>query len=311
MSPEQCRGLDIDWRSDIFSFGVVLYEMLAGRPPFKSGNLATSLVSILTETPVPLSSLVPDVSPDLEKIVDGCLQKDREARTLTAEEIRTTLERMMHASILGQMPPPYLEAAARRASRKPKWPIAVLAIATAVLISAGLLGWRGLVPAVAGLGILKKITSDAGLSAYPALSPDGKLLAYASDRGGNLDVWVQQVGGGEPVRLTTDPADDYEPCFTPDGTQIAFRSEREQGGIYMMSALGGAPRLVSRYGYSPRFSPDGKWITYWTGFVRERFMAGTSKAFILSLSNGAVRQIAPEFAAVRHAIWMKDGRHLL
>ena len=311
MSPEQARGQEVDWRSDIFSFGVVLYEMLAGRAPFKSDNLAVSLVSILTETPAPLRGLVPGVPADLEEIAVECLQKDREARTLTADEIRIGLDRMMHASMMGQMAPPSRVIGAKQPRRKPIW-LAAAAVATGGLIVAGLLLIRGHPPPATAPGVLKKITSDAGLSAYPALSPDGKLLAYASDRGeGNLDIWVQQVSGGGPLRLTNDAADDYEPAFSPDGTQIAYRSEREQGGLYMMSALGGAARLISKRGYSPRFSPDGKSITYWTGFVGPNFLPGTTTVYILSLSNGEVKQIAPGFAAVRHALWMPDGRHLL
>jgi Tol biopolymer transport system component len=79
----------------------------------------------------------------------------------------------------------------------------------------------------------------------------------------------------------------------------------------MMSALGGAARLISKQGYSPRFSPDGKWITYWTGFVGPNFLRGTTQVYVLSLANGEVKQIASEFSAVRQAIWMKDNRHLL
>ena len=85
---------------------------------------------------------------------------------------------------------------------------------------------------------LTRVTSDAGLTAYPALSRDGKLLAYASDRaGGIMNIWVQQVAGGEPIRVTDGPADDTEPSFSADGTMIAFRSERDGGGIYTVPAL--------------------------------------------------------------------------
>jgi eukaryotic-like serine/threonine-protein kinase len=96
---------------------------------------------------------------------------------------------------------------------------------------------------------LTRVTSDSGLTAYPALTRDGKLLAYASDRaGGIMNIWVQQVAGGEPVRVTDGPTDDTEPSFSPDGTAIAFRSERDRGGIYTVPALGGAARRIADQG---------------------------------------------------------------
>ena len=112
------------------------------------------------------------------------------------------------------------------------------------------------------------MTSTAGLNTDPALSSDGQLIAYASDRAGtdNLDIWVQPVHGDTPTRITSAEGDEGEPSFSPDGSLIAF-SGGEIGGIYVVGALGGQPRLIVQGARTrrPRFSPDGRFLLYWVG----------------------------------------------
>jgi Tol biopolymer transport system component len=159
------------------------------------------------------------------------------------------------------------------------------------------------------------LTRDTGLTIDPALSPDGKLLACASDRSGegNLDIYVPQVGGGAPLRLTRDPADEREPAFSPDGTTISFRSEKDGGGIYMASTFGGPARLVAPGGRRPRFSPDGTWVTYWAGTLSGNSLSirDSAKVFVVASAGGTPRRLAPDFVTAVLPIWSSDGSHVL
>ncbi len=163
--------------------------------------------------------------------------------------------------------------------------------------------------------VLRRLTADSGLTTDPAISPDGKLLAYCSDRGGegNLDIWVQQIAGGEPVRLTRDEADEREPSFTPDSSKVVFRSERDGGGIYLVSALGGEARRIADQGRRPRVSPDGTQIVYWVGpdLGRLTHVPGAARIYVVSLNGGVPTQVAQGFANARWPIWTRDGKKLL
>lgn len=153
------------------------------------------------------------------------------------------------------------------------------------------------------------LTRDSGLTFQPALSPDGRLVAYSSDRGGqgNVDIYVQQVGGAEAVRLTDHPADDWFPSFSPDGRQVVFRSERAGGGIYVTSALGGRERLLVREGRSPRFSPDGEWIAYSKGLLIPR----ATNLHVVSTKGGSPAEIKTDVSHASTPIWSPDSGYLM
>jgi len=222
---------------------------------------------------------------------------------------------------VSQVPVNGTEAVPQAADEHTWWlrPIVVLPICAAVLVTllwAIRIGIRASIPE--RTPVLSRLTSDSGLTMTPAVSPDGKLVAYASDRGrdGRLAIWVQPLNGREPVRLTQGPSDDYSPCFSPDGHSIAFRSEREGGGIYVIPAGGGEARLIAHGGRRPRFSPDGKWIAYWVGAdvigYHTNFPSpGTARMYIVPSAGGQPREVRPEFASAAYPIWTRDGKHLL
>ncbi|MBK5292416.1 MAG: serine/threonine-protein kinase [Acidobacteriia bacterium] len=308
MSPEQAEGRAVDARSDIFSIGVVLYEMVTGRRPFRGETRLSTLSAILKEDPKPVSDLRPEVLPELERIIARCLRKDPARRFQHMDDLKVALEEAKEESdsVKSATPRP---VASRFGWR---WPAA--AALAAVLVMAGILYWKKQTPQqTGGEPVLRRLTADSGLTTQPALSPDGKLVAYASDRAGDggLDIYVQQLAGGEPHRLTTDAADDSEPSFSPDSSRIVFSSEREGGGIFVVSTFGGAERKIAGRGYRPRFSPDGARIAYWAGDRSFSPAYGFGEVWLASADGGKVEKLATGLASAGLPVWSPDGRSLL
>ena len=252
---------------------------------FDGATTAVVAAAILAHEPSAPHETRPDLHPQLEQIILKALEKDRGLRYQSAAELRTDLKRLRRSTAddgrkvaepnSHESQSDTLRPLSNRGKRlwtfsRAAVPVAVGAVL--VLAAAGVAWWLRQSPALSSGGanpsrtVLTPITADSGLSYSPALAPDGKLLAYTSDRSGegNLDIWVQQIGGGEPVRLTHHEADDYEPSFSPDGTLIVFCSVRQGAGsgVYVIPALSGQERLIATRGRNPRFSPDGQWIAY-------------------------------------------------
>jgi serine/threonine protein kinase len=291
MSPEQIRGQQADHRSDIFAVGAVLYEMLAGRRAFVGDTGAEAMTAILKQEPPPLAG----VSEPVEQIVRHCLEKAPASRYQSARDLAFQLR--------------LLRPGSQPSRPSTRWQLPALLIATIVAGAWLMSSRRAPVEPPSPAPSFKRLTSDSGLTTDPAFSPDGKLVVYASDRAGegNLDIWRQEILTSETVRLTSDAADESEPTFSPDGNRIAFRSERDGGGIWIVSAFGGEPRLIARHGRRPRFSPDGSRIAFWVS----SHVWYMGQIFTVSVEGGTARRLQPDFASALNPIWSADSTKLL
>jgi predicted Ser/Thr protein kinase len=289
MSPEQARGESLDPRTDLFSLGVVLYEMTTGRPAFTGSTSAVIFDAILHKAPTAPVRLNPEVPAKLEDVIIRLLEKDPDLRYQHASDLRADLKRVKRDSDSGRSATAEVvergagDVAPAVTPVRPAWSRwALPAGAVGLLAALGALGWwllssRAAKPPTETLKITP-FTADGGEKGGPALSPDGEMVAYswAGPEDDNWDIYVKGLGlGTSPLRLTDDPARDRSPVWSPDGRQIAFVRDLQGGpAIYTVPWPSGRERrLIQLTGPITRFdeyffvttlswSPDGDWLAF-------------------------------------------------
>jgi Tol biopolymer transport system component len=331
MSPEQAKGASVDERTDIFSLGVVIYEMLAGRAPFTGDSISETFANLINAEPQPLSRFVASVPGELTRIVSKMLHKNKDERYQTMKDVFTDLidvrADLTSEEKLARLNSPDSNSATVVLQATTRDPNKQTAAARTTLssevpnrkplfLTVGLLGGLLLVAACAWYvsRVIRKpgptqpaltavpLTTDPGYEGMTSLSPDGSQVTFGSfgEKLDNLDIYVKLIGGGPAIRLTTDPAVDKFPAWSPDGRSIAFIRERgDKQEVLLIPALGGAERKLAQIAPD---SPELPWSLdppYLSWSPDSKYLVTVDRAtpgerpglFVLSVATGEKRRL--------------------
>jgi Tol biopolymer transport system component/serine/threonine protein kinase len=294
MSPEQAEGKDVDARSDIFSFGALLYEMLTGRRAFQGDSKMSTLAAILNREPEPIETIAPEIPREVSRIVQRCLRKEPNRRTQSILDVKLALEEVKEESDSGA-----LAASGASPSKPGRKRLAASAILLIAVAGTGIWFWRDRWEPPPALRAVP-LTAYPGYERSPSISPDGRQVAFSWNGAeqDNFHIYVKLIGPGRPLPLTSGRADDEAPSWSPDGLSIAFlRRKGDTAKVMVVPALGGAEREISEvatlpvstnigYYLSTTWSPDSRWV-----LTSARTSAGTAALWLLSVDSEEKRQL--------------------
>src|SRR5690348_4479072 len=305
MSPEQAKGQRADRRCDIWAFGCVLYEMLSGRKAFEGETLSDVLAAVITKEPE--WNALPTIAPlSIQKLLRRCLQKDVRQRLQAIGDARIAIEETLSGTGVPPVESHGQDAHATRPLRR-LLPRLLAGLAICVLVLAFVI-WKFAPRAALRAPMhFSSVTNFAGVQSEPALSPDGRSVAFVSNRDGPYEIYVGLVSGGNVVKLTDDPNFKARPCWSPDGSQIAYSRLSPSGiwDIWMVPALGGTPRRLILTAKDPAWSPDGRTLAYEnsvTGALWISDISGQNARLIKPTAEPRLRFTEPRFSP--------DGREL-
>ena len=301
MAPELLQGKISDVRTDIWSLGVVLYELAAGTLPFHGGTSFEVSSAIMREPPAALPA---HVTPGLRAVILRCLAKEPEKRYQRASEVRAAMEALQSDTGVTQrveLPP-----AKKHITSYLLGAVSLLAVAAIVLLIYGRVNKPASGPGTGGK-LRLFLSSESNLSG-PTLSPDGKMVAYIQENGGQGDLYVSRVAGGERVRLTNDGSQKEDPQFSPDGEKIVFvrlASNSSQPELCIVPTLGGNIVPLVSGAARPAWSPDGSRL----GFILQK--QGEAEELATSAADGSdVRVILKSddvYPFFGNLSWSPDG----
>jgi len=322
MSPEQIRGKELDARTDLFSFGAVLYEMATGALPFRGDTSGLMFEAILNRAPIAPGRLNPDLPPRLEEIIDKALEKDRSLRYQHASEIRSDLQRLKRDADSTRL---RVGQPAMERRKRPLWQIMAAVggvVAIILLFVLFVIGGRWKSSGTALQTTLSQVTFAGGVDEYPAWSSDGKTLLYTGEVGKVRKIFRQDLASGQVSQLTHGDFDELQPTWSPDGKEIAFVRSRQsgaklqpgdvfgqfqEGDIWVMDLQTGKENKIVENAFDPAYSPDGKRV------AADASWAGPRRIWVLDREGHNPQQITTDTSEELSHIapaWSPDGKKI-
>lgn len=344
MAPEQIQGDEADQRSDIFSFGVLLFEMLTGKLPFRGEHEAAMVYSIVNEEPQDITALKPDLSPLVVSLINRCLEKDPDDRYQTMQDAVSELRRSLKkTSRFSRKLSPSAEGEAReqnlptgvewepiKGERSPYvFPLLIASAAVIIVLAIVYTLFPTSKNPSSLIGPDSKIyrfTSMPGLEDNASWSPDGRFLSYETDMNGQMDIVIQPADGGSPVRVLDSEASEIQATWSPDGSLLAFVSSRDHGGffaplvgfgnlnlildgkggdIFIVKPFGGDPLKLVSDAFDPAWSPDGNEIVFRSG------RDGQWDLWKIPAAGGEPARITNDGYYDYQPVWSPDGKWIV